>query len=120
VEEVADTYWYLEAVPELKMADIAERCERFVMGERGAAMTPLAPHLTAFFQQRLPDECRASIHTSDSYAYAFKLLLEYAPATSSGSRLHTCSWSNSMRQSSPWGPHGPTEHDGRCRCPASR
>jgi integrase/recombinase XerD len=28
---VANTYWYLEAVPEL-MNDIAERCERFVMG----------------------------------------------------------------------------------------
>jgi integrase len=28
---VAHTYWYLEAVPEL-MADIADRCERFVMG----------------------------------------------------------------------------------------
>jgi len=31
--KVADTYWYLEAVPEL-MTDIADRCERFVMGER--------------------------------------------------------------------------------------
>ncbi len=41
-------------------------------------MTPLAPHITAFFQQRLPLERRASSHTSDSYAYAFKLLLEYA------------------------------------------
>lgn len=41
-------------------------------------MIPLAPHLTAFFQQRLPLERRASSHTSDSYAYAFKLLLEYA------------------------------------------
>lgn len=29
--KVADTYWYLEAVPELMM-DIADRCERFVMG----------------------------------------------------------------------------------------
>jgi integrase/recombinase XerD len=28
---VANTYWYLEAVPEL-MNDIAEKCERFVMG----------------------------------------------------------------------------------------
>lgn len=46
-------------------------------------MTPLAPHLTAFFQQRLPLERRASSHTSDSYAYAFKLLLEYA-----SDRLH--------------------------------
>jgi integrase/recombinase XerD len=41
-------------------------------------MTPLAPHVTAFFQQRLPVERRASPHTADSYAYAFKLLLEYA------------------------------------------
>ena len=31
--KVADTYWYLEAVPELMM-DIADRCERFVMGGR--------------------------------------------------------------------------------------
>lgn len=31
--KVADTYWYLEAVPEL-MTDIADRCERFVMGGR--------------------------------------------------------------------------------------
>jgi site-specific recombinase XerD len=46
-------------------------------------MTPLAPHLTAFFQQRLPLERRASSHTSDSYAYAFKLLLAYA-----SDRLH--------------------------------
>ena len=29
--KVADTYWYLEAVPEL-MTDIADRCERFVLG----------------------------------------------------------------------------------------
>lgn len=46
-------------------------------------MTPLAPHLSAFFQQRLPIERRASSHTSASYAYAFKLLLEYA-----SERLH--------------------------------
>src|ERR1039457_7593417 len=41
-------------------------------------MTPLAPHMTAFMQQRLPIERGASINTCDSYAYAFKLLLEYA------------------------------------------
>ena len=40
-------------------------------------MTPIAPHITAFFQHRLPVERRASSHTSDSYAYAFKLLLAY-------------------------------------------
>ena len=31
--KVADTYWYLEAVPEL-MTEIADRCERAVMGGR--------------------------------------------------------------------------------------
>jgi len=41
-------------------------------------MTPIAPHITAFFQQRLPIERCASNHTSESYAYAFKLLLKYA------------------------------------------
>ena len=41
-------------------------------------MIPLAPHVTAFFEQRLPIERGASAHTRDSYAYAFKLLLSYA------------------------------------------
>jgi integrase/recombinase XerD len=41
-------------------------------------MTLLAPHLTAFFQERLTLERQASINTCDSYAYAFKLLLNFA------------------------------------------
>jgi integrase/recombinase XerD len=41
-------------------------------------MTPLAPHLTAFFGDRLPRERRASVHTCDAYAYAFQLLLGFA------------------------------------------
>jgi integrase/recombinase XerD len=41
-------------------------------------MTALAPHVTAFFRERLVDERRASVNTCESYAYAFKLLLEYA------------------------------------------
>lgn len=41
-------------------------------------MTPIAPHIAAFFQQRLPLERRASHHTSESYSYAFKLLLTFA------------------------------------------
>jgi integrase/recombinase XerD len=41
-------------------------------------MTPLAPHLTAFFQERLTLERQASANTCDSYSYAFKLLLNYA------------------------------------------
>jgi integrase/recombinase XerD len=41
-------------------------------------MSAIAPHVTAFFQERLTLERRASIHTCDSYAYAFQLLLSYA------------------------------------------
>jgi integrase/recombinase XerD len=41
-------------------------------------MTLIAPHITAFLQQRLPIERRASGNTCDSYAYAFKLLFQYA------------------------------------------
>src|SRR5215470_19246393 len=41
-------------------------------------MTAIAPHITAFFQERLTLERRASVHTCDSYAYAFQLLLSYA------------------------------------------
>lgn len=44
-------------------------------------MTPIAPHITAFLQQRLPLERGASDNTCESYAYAFKLLFEYAAAT---------------------------------------
>ena len=43
-------------------------------------MTLLAPHITAFLQQRLPMERRASPNTCDSYAYAFRLLFDYASA----------------------------------------
>src|SRR2546425_13006530 len=41
-------------------------------------MIPIAPPIPAFLQQRLPVERRASGNTCDSYAYAFKLLFEYA------------------------------------------
>jgi site-specific recombinase XerD len=40
-------------------------------------MTAIAPHITAFFEQRLPVERGASEHTRDSYAYAFKLFLTF-------------------------------------------
>ena len=40
-------------------------------------MTPIAPHITAFFEQRLPIERRASENTRDSYAYAFQLFLTF-------------------------------------------
>ncbi len=41
-------------------------------------MTPLAPHITAFLRERLPRERRASIHTCETYAHAFRLLFEFA------------------------------------------
>ena len=41
-------------------------------------MTPIAPHITVFLQQFLPVERGASVNTCESYAYAFKLLFEYA------------------------------------------
>jgi integrase/recombinase XerD len=44
-------------------------------------MILLAPHIAAFLQQRLPVERRASPNTCDSYAHAFRLLLEYASAS---------------------------------------
>ena len=40
-------------------------------------MTPIAPHITAFFQKRLAVDRRVSPHTSDTYAYAFQLLLTF-------------------------------------------
>jgi site-specific recombinase XerD len=41
-------------------------------------MTPIAPHVEAFMRKRLPIERGASINTCDSYAHAFRLLLQYA------------------------------------------
>jgi integrase/recombinase XerD len=41
-------------------------------------MTPIAPHITAYLQQRLPVERAASDNTCASYAYAFKLFFTYA------------------------------------------
>src|SRR6266852_5060961 len=44
-------------------------------------MTPIAPHITAYLQERLPRERNASPHTVESYAYAFQLLFDYASQT---------------------------------------
>ena len=41
-------------------------------------MTTIASHISAFLQQRLPAERGASGNTCESYAYAFKLLFQYA------------------------------------------
>jgi len=41
-------------------------------------MTSIAPHMTAFLRQRLAVDRRASPHTCETYAYAFRLLFEFA------------------------------------------
>ena len=41
-------------------------------------MTPIAPHISEFLRERLPQQQGASIHTCDSYAYTFKLLFQFA------------------------------------------
>jgi integrase/recombinase XerD len=56
-------------------------------------MTSIAPHMTAFFHQRLPHECGASAHTCDSYADTFRLLLNFA-----SQRLHTSPSALSLEQ----------------------
>jgi integrase/recombinase XerD len=41
-------------------------------------MTPLAPHLEAFFRTHLSSERACSRHTCEAYAYAFQLLVSFA------------------------------------------
>jgi len=41
-------------------------------------MNPIASHIMFFFQEFLPVERGVSVNTCESYAYAFKLLFEYA------------------------------------------
>ncbi len=71
---VADTYWYLEATPDL-MRSIAECCERSPK-EGGHDPYRITHH--GLLSERLPVERHVSENTCDSYAYAFKLLFEYA------------------------------------------
>lgn len=41
-------------------------------------MTPVAPYITSFLREHLPIERGYSLHTCDSYAYAFRLLFIFA------------------------------------------
>ena len=41
-------------------------------------MTPIAPHISAFLRERLPNQRGASVHTCASYAYSFQLLFAFA------------------------------------------
>src|ERR1700731_2827570 len=40
-------------------------------------MTLVAPHITAYLRERLPNERKASPLTTDTYAYAFQLLFQF-------------------------------------------
>ena len=41
-------------------------------------MTPIGPHLTAFLREYIPSQREMSVQTSDTYAYAFQLLVRFA------------------------------------------
>ena len=41
-------------------------------------MTPVGPHLTAFLREYIPSQREMSVQTSDTYAYAFQLLVCFA------------------------------------------
>ena len=41
-------------------------------------MTSIAPHIEAFLRDHLPRHRGVSEHTSDSYAYSFQSLFEFA------------------------------------------
>lgn len=56
-------------------------------------MTPLAPHLEAFFRKHLSSERACSRHTCETYAYAFQLLVSFAAA-----RHHTTPSALSLEQ----------------------
>lgn len=56
-------------------------------------MTPIAPHISAFLNERLPVDRRASEHTRESYAYAFQLLFQFA-----SSRLKAAPWTIQVEQ----------------------
>lgn len=53
-------------------------------------MRPLAPYITTFLRERLPVDRRASEHTCDTYAHAFRLLFQFAASQlgTTPSQLH--------------------------------
>ena len=73
--DIAHTYWYLEATPEL-MTDIAAAAEALIA--KGGPMTPIAPLITGFLREHMPIERGYSPHTCETYAYAFRLLFVFA------------------------------------------
>jgi integrase/recombinase XerD len=78
--EVADTYWYLTAVPEL-MALTAARFQEYSTGDPMSDQTvsPAFPSLLqGFFCQRLINQRNVSSRTLQSYRDTFRLFLRYA------------------------------------------
>ena len=73
--DIAHTYWYLEATPEL-MTGIAAAAEALIAGEGN--MTPIAPLITSFLREHMPIEQGCSPHTCETYAHAFRLLFIFA------------------------------------------
>ena len=75
--EPANTYWYLQASPEL-LGLAAERLEQI---PGCVAMSLLAPTLEAFFTERLTGQRQASPRTIAAYRDTFRLLLTFAQHT---------------------------------------
>ena len=73
--QIDSTYWYLHATPHV-LGQISDLSGDTL--QRRPIVTPLAPYITAFLRERLPIDRRASEHTCDTYAHAFRLLFQYA------------------------------------------
>src|SRR5437868_4638201 len=57
----------------------ARRCHcRRGFTSGSSAMTPLGPHLAIFLREYLPSQREMSVQTSDTYSYAFQLLVCFA------------------------------------------
>jgi len=66
--------------------DATRRAGRRSSPRGGAIMSDLASHLENFLREYLPRDRRASVHTRDSYAYAFQMLVSFAARRLSSGR----------------------------------
>ena len=74
---VNDTYWYIEAVPEL-LELATRRLESREGGEAMTSNTNFPALVQAFFTDRLLRQRKASPHTIAGYRDSFRLLLRFA------------------------------------------
>jgi len=72
---VSDTYWYLLVLTGYSFTNGSNISCAGKLFSEGGKMTTLAQFLSAFLREYLPLERRASLHTSETYAYTFQLLL---------------------------------------------